>query len=51
MPLLALAGATLLFPHRVEAAVTNPVSVMLMSLALVLQAGSLLAIRKITAAA
>jgi hypothetical protein len=51
MPLLALAGAAVLFPGKVEAALNNPISAMLMSLGLLLQAGSLIAIRRITAGA
>ena len=51
MPLLAMAAATVVFPGRVEAAIRNPASVMLMSLGLVLQGGSLLAIRWITSEA
>ena len=48
MPLLALAGAALLFPGRVAAAGTNPISLMLMFTGLIFQLGSLLAIRRIT---
>ncbi len=49
MPLLAFAGGGLLFPSRVGMALTNPASLLLLTLGLGLQAGSLVAIRRISA--